>query len=777
MRRASTRVDIGVFATAVVVVGLGPGMAGGPAAADTIYLKNGLVYRSQGAPDRDATLLFLWDGLRKVVIRDSKVERIVADSSFRTGEKFQLVQPLLVHAGAMPKEVVSVEAGPWDDKGRRPFRYVGSRLNRPVSMEQAIVEIGPHLVRFRGIDGFWVGQVATSQVPREVILGILARVDQENQAERERVVRFLMDAGWNSEARRELDRLIQDFPNTELSERAEGAKAYLVQAEAAERRREIDVLRRAQQFRKLAKILASLESDPGLNTELMLEVKELARREEEQRTADRGLATDLRRLLNRLSAASREAWQKRVEEAITAIEEAPDAVRERFASWRQATAEPDRPDAELLALAMSGFVVGSEAATSRIELAESLWQARELVRRYLIAPAADLREELIAELDALDWPADDGPPGYAKLDRVTRLVLHMRPPLHAEGVEPETLLGHRVTGDDDDAPTDYLIQLPPEYHPLRSYPALIVLHSGNGPRSAIEGWAGEAARRGYVVIAPEYGLPGQPPDYRYSPSESAAVVLALRDARRRYAIDSDRVFVAGQLTGGNMAWDFGLAHPDQLAGIIVVSGFPAKYVPRYLPHHERLPLYFIIGDLAPAASEVIYGTYLKPLILKSWDVTYVEYHRRGLEEFPEEIPALFDWMDRHRRDPVPKSFEVVSARTSDARFYGVFIPEFAEGRTTAPEAVEILGANLSPASLKVRSSVLSNLLNVQVSGVKRLVVWVSPRLIDFKRKLEIRVNGKPYFKGQPTFELEPLLEDLRLRGDRQQIYWMKVSAG
>jgi hypothetical protein len=461
VRRASTRVDIGVFATAVVVVGLGPGMAGGPAAADTIYLKNGLVYRSQGAPDRDATLLFLWDGLRKVVIRDSKVERIVADSSFRTGEKFQLVQPLLVHAGAMPKEVVSVEAGPWDDKGRRPFRYVGSRLNRPVSMEQAIVEIGPHLVRFRGIDGFWVGQVATSQVPREVILGILARVDQENQAERERVVRFLMDAGWNSEARRELDRLIQDFPNTELSERAEGAKAYLVQAEAAERRREIDVLRRAQQFRKLAKILASLESDPGLNTELMLEVKELARREEEQRTADRGLATDLRRLLNRLSAASREAWQKRVEEAITAIEEAPDAVRERFASWRQATAEPDRPDAELLALAMSGFVVGSEAATSRIELAESLWQARELVRRYLIAPAADLREELIAELDALDWPADDGPPGYAKLDRVTRLVLHMRPPLHAEGVEPETLLGHRVTGDDDDAPTDYLIQLLP----------------------------------------------------------------------------------------------------------------------------------------------------------------------------------------------------------------------------------------------------------------------------------------------------------------------------
>ena len=25
-------------------------------------------------------------------------------------------------------------------------------------MEQAIIEIGPHIVRFRGVDGFWLGQ-------------------------------------------------------------------------------------------------------------------------------------------------------------------------------------------------------------------------------------------------------------------------------------------------------------------------------------------------------------------------------------------------------------------------------------------------------------------------------------------------------------------------------------------------------------------------------------------------------------------------------------------
>ena len=79
-------------------------------------------------------------------------------------------------------------------------------------------------------------------------------------------------------------------------------------------------------------------------------------------------------------------------------------------------------------------------------------------------------------------------------------------------------------------------------------PRVIVLHSGEGPTKALDQWEAEAARRGYILIAPEYSVPGKPAEYRYTTSEHAAVELALRDARKRYAIDSDRVFVAGQLS-------------------------------------------------------------------------------------------------------------------------------------------------------------------------------------------------------------------------------------
>src|SRR5262249_56497428 len=132
----------------------------------------------------------------------------------------------------------------------------------------------------------------------------------------------------------------------------------------------------------------------------------------------------------------------------------------------------------------------------------------------------------------------------------------MPPPRHDPDQEVDKTILHRVLEDETAVPTEYAVRLPPEYHPLRGYPALVVLHSGPGPAAAIDEWAEEAARHGYILIAPQYNLRGQPHDYRYTISEHAAVELALRDARKRYAVDSDRVFIAGQITGGNMAWDY-----------------------------------------------------------------------------------------------------------------------------------------------------------------------------------------------------------------------------
>lgn len=750
--------------------------------ADRVIMKSGLVYVSSGTPDKDNSLIYVWDGLKRVVVRDSKVEKMVAGNDYKAGERFQLIQPITVHAGRMPEEVISVEAGPWDDRGRRTFRYFGSRANRAIAMEQAIIEIGPHIVKYRGIDGFWVGVVETSQVPRPVIMALIGRVDQKNAEERERVIRFLMDAGWYPEARAELERVIKDFPGADLAQRAAGALVYITQAEATQRRAEMDLRQRAQQFQAVRRLLETFQAK-DIDAALLVDVREVQRRDLQQQQADKALAVDLRRLAGRMPPEVRTHWQKPVVEILKAIDEAPDAVRGRFTAWRKAKDDPRTTDEQRFALAMSGYVVGQDMAGTDLNAADALWRARDAARGYLTLADPSERSGEAARLEGLPWPAAMGVADPVhRLELLTRVVQLMPPPRHDPDQEIDKPILHRVLEDENAVPTDYAVKLPPEYHPLRNYPALVVLHSGPGPSAAIAEWAEEAARHGYILVAPEYNLPGKPHDYRYTISEHAAVELALRDARKRYAIDSDRVFIAGQLTGGNMAWDFALAHPDLCAGVVVISGLPAKYVPRYARSQQDLvPLYCVLGELAPAANEVIFSRLVKPMIQKAWDVTYVEYQRRGLETMPEEVPRAFDWMDRHRRDPYPRSFQVVAARESDNRFYGMVVKEFGNGRLTAPEAVDLFGENLSPAEIKMTTG--PSRVNLELKGIRfPFDVWVGPKVLDGKGKSDARVNVKlnrrDYLSGRRAIiklELESMLDDLRVRGDRQQLYWHRIT--
>ena len=259
-------------------------------------------------PDRDNTLVFISDGLKRVVVRDSKIERIEANNAFRTGERFQLDQPITKHGGIMPDEVVSVQATPWNELGRRSFQYVGARLDKTIRMEQAIIEIGPHITRFRGIDGFWVGQIETNQVPRESVTKLLGRVQQTNVEERERVVRFLMDVGWLAEAKQELDRLVKDFPDPNLKERAASARQFIVQAESLERRTDFDVCKRAQQYDRAMKLLKSF-TDKALPTQLLVEIRDLERRDQHQHAADLGVAAELRKLADELPSADAQVME------------------------------------------------------------------------------------------------------------------------------------------------------------------------------------------------------------------------------------------------------------------------------------------------------------------------------------------------------------------------------------------------------------------------------------------------------------------------------------
>ena len=134
--------------------------------------------------------------------------------------------------------------------------------------------------------------------------------------------------------------------------------------------------------------------------------------------------------------------------------------------------------------------------------------------------------------------------------------------------------------------------------------------------------------------------------------------------------------------------------------------------------------------MAPAAREVAFDQFFKPMILDAKkDVIYVDHLKRGLEELPEEVPDFFDWMDRRRREPAPKSFEVATARESDARFFGIDRPRHSPpaGPSRPRPSTPSARTSSQPRS-EMKSSVQSNLINLtSQSGINRLDIWVSPQ--------------------------------------------------
>ncbi len=250
--------------------------------ADTVTLETGVTY--EGTVDKDGTILSIYSDLKRVVVRDTKVEK-VEETALQHDEEFRVDQPLTVHGGKMPVYAINLQYGPWDEKGRRSFRYIGPGSSKPVQFTQAINALGPRDTQVRGVDGFWRNPLATSRVPKSVVLAILAKVDQTNQGERLKVGRFLIQAEWYPEALAELARLEHDFP--ELKETVATVRASVLGLQSRARLEEIDQRLRAQQPKAARSLLETFPPE-GVAADVLRIVRDDLVKADARGEADRG---------------------------------------------------------------------------------------------------------------------------------------------------------------------------------------------------------------------------------------------------------------------------------------------------------------------------------------------------------------------------------------------------------------------------------------------------------------------------------------------------------
>ena len=661
---------------------------------------------------------------------------------------------------------------PWDEWGNRTFTMTSG--SGDLSVVQGITEVTPIYTRVEGLMTrsplVWDMRLATSSIPRETLSRILMRqIDPKDPDQRLRLVRLYIQAERYKDARTELESVIEDFPA--LADLQKQVTA-LYQLSARRLIKEIELRKDSGQHRLAYNMLQRFPSE-GIAGEVLLQVSDML--EEYKELKEKGEKT-LALLDSHFAEITDPTTRSEVEPAVQEIKtELNIATFSRMADFMRFADDESMTSDQKLALALSGWVLGTGSGTTNLAVATSLFHVRELVRDYLTTQHDHRRDEILQELQTLEGSS----PRY-----LTQLVSHMKPPLETTHDESQLpgFFQLTVAGLAEQPEIAYDVQLPPEYDPYRRYPCIVTLNgAGTTPEQQIDWWAGgyseqaqmrlgQATRRGCIVLAPHWTKPHQL-EYEFTAREHAAVLFPLRDACRRFAIDTDKVFLTGHSMGGDAVWDIGLSHPDLWAGVIPIVATADKYISRYWENGRYVPFYFVGGEMDADRMSRNAMDFDRYLTKHSYDVIIVSYLGRGHEHFVDEIQRLFQWMELHRRDFYPREFECVTMRPWDDFFW------WAETRQL-PVRSTVLPVNWPPEGgvrpARTEGKILENNRIWLSTGAERAVVWLNSEMVDFSTRVNVVINGRGRNQIiEPSAQV--LLEDVRTRSDRQHPFSAKFE--
>ncbi len=731
-----------------------------------------------GPAEEGKSIVLLDDNLRRVYIPFHQI-REVADDAGRTETKFDISQPVaqggrsLVSLGKILNRGKSEYQ--WDNYGRRTIEI--RTKTGPVDVIQGITLVTPRYYRVQTLRSgrrlLLDQRFATSNLSGEYLRNLLKNsIDNKNSDRRIDIYQLFLEAERYADAEIELEQIIQDFPDLDLGDQMIAARNL----KANRGLREIKDRRDAGQHR-LAKSVLDKFPHEDIAGGTLIEVREILNAYQEISKRIDHIRLALNRELRQVKDQRLAEKLKPMIDEITTELNSHTLVR--LSAFIQLEADASLAPTEKLALALSGWLLGSEEATDNLPIAMSLYDVRNDARAYLRSEERGLREQLITQIRSQEG-------GQPQL--LAKILAHMKPPLEVPELLNDTPGFYQLSIPAGDKHQDipYLIQLPPEYDPLRRYPAIVTLHGAGSPGHQIDWWAGgvdaegrrtgQAARHGYIVIAPAWTKARQS-GYQFTGREHNAVLHCLRDACRHFSIDMDRIFLSGHSMGGDAAWDIGLSHPDQWAGVIPIAATADhekyNYNTLYWRNAKTVPFYFVGGEIDSnkmAKNAYQFDRYLRHF---GYDTTIVDFQGRGNESFQDEILKIFAWMKKHRRNFFPKLFSCETIRSFDNYFWWVEITTMPPALTADPEQWPPKRIRTLKVTGKIRTTDEKTHIRVS-SGRAPTTIWLAPELVDFDKRLQISVSGFPEVR-RATPDIGVMLEDARTRGDRMHPFWAKVE--
>lgn len=709
------------------------------------------------------------DGVRRIFVHRRNVQQLLENSELASAlVTYEIEHPRQARAAGFGK-VGRFRNEPFNEFGRRTITLGTGKGD--VAVVQAITELNPRWARVVSLTHNWECAVDTSTLSEAAIRGLLSHAKGANPndaRERQALVAFFLKARLYPAALEELKTLPQKFP--ELADYATTLRAQIAELDGQRALAEIKLRRLAGQH-ELAWFIAQRFPEEEVSIETLREAREIVQEYQEFREQRELVSMQLDILQSEVPAdgAQRLRTLRKILEGELGYESLP-----RLTPFLRGLDDASLSAEEKLALAYSGWVLGSEHAVTRLDDALRLWDARFLALEFLRNTADPRRdEEILAQLRNVEG---------INAERLAWMLPLLSLPVDPAAAPPGEVAEITVPTSGEEAPTHYSLLLPPEYSPLHQYPLLVALRpEGVTPAAATALWAGTAAqpgwaqRRGYIVIAPEFAA-ANAGEYYPNAAAHEVVLRCIDDVRRRWRVDSDRIFVAGHGMGADLCFELGTAHPGRFAGCVPVGGGCNNLTRYYWDNDPLLSWYVVAGELEDKKSIKTNGGVLDNMMERGrQDVICVEYQQRGSEPYFEEQERIFRWMESRRRAPLSevREFSAKSLRSVDDTFHWLRAREFSP-RLFSPIPWDVPNRP-APRSVVISGGVKqNNVIRITHPG-SATTLWLSPDLVDFNERCEVIKGSRTLSREFPQPSLQVMLEELRSHGDRERLWWARLE--
>ena len=268
---------------------------------------------------------------------------------------------------------------------------------------------------------------------------------------------------------------------------------------------------------------------------------------------------------------------------------------------------------------------------------------------------------------------------------------------------------------------------------------IVILHGAGGNGDAILPQWVKRLKEEFIIVCPSY-----PMGAWWSFNAEDLVLELIRDIQAAYAVDYNRVFLAGLSNGAVGTYMIGMFHPDRFAGIVPIAGSITERYMHFLVNLKNTPTYMIQGKF-DMFFPIKYSRRVHTILTDmKYPVVYREHAEKGRGHgghfLPEgEVPAMIEWLKKQVRQTSPP----VIRMTREANHMGkINWARLAKGHKLA--ALQIPGPEREP--MTVRDGKISTLFAIskgnnefEIMGQNLLAfeIYLHSDLVDFDKPVII----------------------------------------